>query len=57
MMIFIFHDICPPVLILLYKLHMCSGYRDGINNNTSVIVKHHLLDSMSPGEHPLRVGT
>ena len=28
------------------------------NNNTSVIVKHHLLDFiLSPGEHPLRVGT
>ena len=24
-------------------------YRDWINNNTSVIVKHHLLDSTSPG--------
>ena len=37
---------------------MCNGYRDWINNNTSVIVKlHHLLDFISPGEHPVRVGT
>ena len=37
---------------------MCNGFRDWINNNTSVIVKHHLLSSdMSSGEHPLRVGT
>ena len=35
----------------------CNGYRDWINNNTSVIAKHHLLDFIRPGEHPLRVGT
>ena len=31
-----------------------NEHRNWINNNTSVIVKHHLLDFISPGEHFLR---
>ena len=32
----------------------CNEHRNWINNNTSVIVKHHLLDFISPREHFLR---
>ena len=35
---------------ILVKAPNCNGYRDWINNNTSVVVKHHLLDFIGPGE-------
>ena len=37
--------------------YMCNGYRDWIINKHFRNSEHHLLSSMSSGEHPLRVGS
>ena len=38
-------------------IHECNGYKIWIVNKHFRNSEHHLLSSMSSGEHPLRVGT
>ena len=45
----VYHDI-----VFVY---ICNGYRIWIINKHFRNSEHHLLSSMSSGEHPLRVGT
>ena len=48
---------CPIVTRVLYDYCVCNGFRDWIINKHFRNSEHHLLSSMSSGEHPLRVDT
>ena len=52
-------NICYVIFIdaCFCKVHSVTDIGFGSIRQTLRNIEHHLLNSMSPGEHPLRVGT